>query len=122
MHTNLAFYSSTSVIKLLKVVLSKSSHCNIISQSSFISFTTLMACSLSKLKHSILLVMYSCINAFYCVMNSKYSITLLFFGSNSQGALLLRPCPSISTANVITEGCRTCLMVIRASFHMNNYL
>ena len=36
-----------------------------------------------KLKHSVLLVMYSWINAIYHVMNGKYSIILLLFGSNS---------------------------------------
>ena len=55
------------------------------------------------LKHSIFLVMYSWLNAFFRVMNGKYSITLLCFGCNSQCTLLLRPCPSvILTASVIT--------------------
>ena len=39
MHINLALYSSTLVIKCLKVVLSQNSYCNTIGQSCFISFT-----------------------------------------------------------------------------------
>ena len=37
---------------------------------------------LLKLKRSILLVMYSWLKGYYYEMNSKYSITLLFFDSN----------------------------------------
>ena len=36
-----------------------------------------MARPLLKLKHSVLLVMYSWLNGFYRVMNGKYSVTLL---------------------------------------------
>ena len=76
--------------------------CNTIGQSCFISFAIRTACTLLKLKYSVLLVMYSWLNSFYCVMNSKYSITLLFFGSNSRRASLLRLLPSIaSTASVL---------------------
>ena len=53
-----------------------------------------MACPLIKLKCSVLLVMYNWLNGFYRVMNGKYSITLLFFGSNTRRASLLRPRPS----------------------------
>ena len=38
--------------------------------------------------------MYNWLNGFYRVMDGKYSITLLFFGSNTRRALLLRPRPS----------------------------
>ena len=48
-----------------------------------------------KLKCSVLLVMYSWLNGFYCEMNGQCGITLLFFGSNSQRILLLRPRPSV---------------------------
>ena len=69
--------------------------CNTIGQSCFISFATHTACPLLKLKHSVLLVMYSWLKSFYCVKNSKDSVTLLFFGSNSRRTSLLRPHPSI---------------------------
>ena len=105
MHANLillfkpALYSSTSVIKLFessiaKVVLCRNSYCNTIGQSFFISFATRTARPLIKLKRSVLLVMYNWLNGFYCVMNGKYSITLLFFESNTRRASLLRPRPS----------------------------
>ena len=100
-HTNLilpfkpALYSSTLSIKCLKVVLSQNSYCNTIGQSCFISFTTRMAHPLLKLKRCVLLVMYNWLNSFYRAMNSKYSVNLLFFGSNSRCASLLRPRPSI---------------------------
>ena len=41
-----------------------------------------MAHPLLKLKHFVLLVMYSCLKSFYSKINVKYSITLLFFNSN----------------------------------------
>ena len=37
--------------------------------------------------------MYTWLNGFYRVMDGKYSITLLFFGSNTRRTLLLRPRP-----------------------------
>ena len=87
-----ALYSSTSIY-FYKVTqfLSGNSYCNTISQSSFINFATLLARPLLKLKCSILLVMYSWVNAFYHVMNGKYSITLLFFGNNSQHFVTTAP-------------------------------
>ena len=109
-HTNLilpfkpTLYSSTLVIKCFKseVVLSRNSYCNTIGQSCFVSFAIHTAHPVLKLKRSVLLVMYNWLNGFYCVMNSKYSVTLLFFGSNSRRASLLRPHPSIvSIANAI---------------------
>ena len=88
MHTNLilpfkpALYFNTLVIKCFKsIVLSRNSYCNTIGQFCFVNFTTCMAHPLLKLKCCILLVMYNWLNGFYRVMNSKYSITLLFFGS-----------------------------------------
>ena len=87
MHTNLillfkpALYSSTLVIKCFKS--SRNSYCNTIGQSYFVSFTIRTARPLLKVKRCVLLVMYNWLNGFYRVMNSKYSVTLLFFGSNS---------------------------------------
>ena len=75
--------------------------CNTIGQSCFISFAIRMAHPLLKLKRSILLVMYSWLNSFYHVMNSKCSVTLLFFGSNSRQASLLRPLPSKVLASAL---------------------
>ena len=49
---------------------------------------------------SVLLVMYNWLNGFYRVMNGKYSVTLLFFGSNSRRASLLRPRPSTVSMQV----------------------
>ena len=87
-----------------KTLFSQNSYCNTIGQSTFISFTNCIACSLLKLKHSILLVMYNWLNSFYCDINSKYSVTLLFFASNQRHALLLRPYQSvILTASVIKK-------------------
>ena len=54
------------------------SYCITRGQSSFISFATRTACPLLKLKYSILLAMYSWINAFYRVMNDRYSIIPFF--------------------------------------------
>ena len=90
------------------------SSCNTIGQSCFITFATRTACPFLKLKRCILLVMYNWLNGFYCVMSSKYSITLLFFGSNSRRASLLRPRSSIvSIASCCTKklkSSRTCLI------------
>ena len=69
----------------------ENSYCNTTSQSVFVSFTMCMARPLLKLKRSILLVMYSWLKGIHCEMNGKYSITLLFFDSNSQYTSLLRP-------------------------------
>ena len=82
MHTNLILlfkpilYYSTLVIKLLYVKI-----LTVALQSSFISSVTHMASPLLKRKCSVLLVMYSWLNGFYCEISSKHSITLLF-GSN----------------------------------------
>ena len=59
--------------------------------------------------------MYSWLNGFYYVINGKYSITLLFFGSNTQHALLLRKAPPINSIarKCCTEklkGSRICLI------------
>ena len=62
-----------------KTLLSQNSYCNTIGQSTFISFATCIACPLLKL---ILLVMYNWLNSFYCDINGKYSVILLFFTSN----------------------------------------
>ena len=43
-----------------------------------------MTCPPLKLKHSVLLVMKSWLNAIFPLMNSKYSIILLFLGRNSR--------------------------------------
>ena len=76
--------------------------CPLLAGSLFGSFATRMVRPLLKLKRSVLLVMYSWLKGFYCVMNSKYSITLLFFGSNSRRASLLSPHPSIvSIASIL---------------------
>ena len=93
MHVNLillfkpALYSRTLVIKLfdssIKLFYAEILTCSTIGQSSFISFATCTARPLLKLKGSVLLVMYNWLNSFYRVMNGKYSITLLFFGSNT---------------------------------------
>ena len=87
MHTNLiplfklALYSSTLVIKCLKVVLNQNSYCNTIDQSCFFklcnphgtpTFKTEVVCLVSNVQ----------LVGFQHVMNSKYSVTLLFFGSN----------------------------------------
>ena len=77
-----ALYSSTLVIKLCI----KLFYAEILTYSSFIRFATRTARPLLKLKSSVLLVMYNWLNGFYCVMNGKYSITLLFFGSNTRRA------------------------------------
>ena len=80
MHSNLFFlfkhalYSRTLVIKV--VVLSHNSYCNTIGQSCIISFGTHTVRPLLKLKCFVLLLMYRWLNGFYCVMNSKYTITL----------------------------------------------
>ena len=101
MHANLillfkpALYSSTLVIKLFESSIKfRNYYCNTIGQSSFISFATRMAHPLLKLKRSVLLVMYNWLNGFHRVMNGTDSITLLFFRSNTQRTLLLRPHPS----------------------------
>ena len=79
-------------INLLKVYsLSRNSYYNTIGQSSLISFATRMARPLLKLKCSVLLVMYNWLNGFYCEINGKYNVTLLFYGSNLRRASLLRP-------------------------------
>ena len=76
MHLNFkyALYSRTLVIKV--VVLSHNSYCNIIGQSCIINFGTHTIRALLKLKRFVLLLMCSWLNGFYCVMNSKYTITL----------------------------------------------
>ena len=56
---------------------------------------------------------YHWLNSFCRVMNGKYSVTLLFIGSNSQCALLLRlrqSIVSIASAYKETEISRTCLI------------
>ena len=102
-----ALYSSTLVIKLFESSI-KLFYAEIltvtlyIGQSSFISSVTRTARPLIKLKSSVLLVMYTWLNGFYRVMDGKYSITLLFFGSNTQRASLLRPRPStVSIASAV---------------------
>ena len=89
-----ALYSSILVIKLFESSINLF-YAEIITvtlgQSSFISSATRTARPLIKLKRSVLLVMYNWLNGFYCVMDGKYSITLLFFGSNTRRASLLRP-------------------------------
>ena len=104
-----ALYSSTLMIKLfessIKLFYAKNltvTFGNIIGQSSFISFATRTERPLLKLKRSVLLVMYNWLNGFYRVMNGKYSITLLFFGSNTRRVSLLRPRPStVSIASAV---------------------
>ena len=87
---------------LYTVVLCRNSYCNTIGQSSFISSVTGTARPLIKLKPSVLLIMYTWLNGFYRVMDGKYSITLLFFGSNTRRASLLRPRPStVSIASAV---------------------
>ena len=102
-----ALYSSTSVIKLFESNI-KLFYAEIltvtlyIGQSSFISSATRTARPLIKLKPSVLLVMYNWLNGFYRVMDGKYSIILLFFGSNTRRATLLRPRPStVSIASAV---------------------
>ena len=82
-----ALYSSSLVIKLFESSI-KLFYAEIftVGQSSFISFTTHTARPLLKLKSSVLLVMYNWLNGFYRVMNGKYNVTLLFFGSNTRRA------------------------------------
>ena len=74
---------------------------------------------------SVLLVMYSWLNGFYHIMNGKYSVTLLFFGSNSQRASLLRPRPSIvSIASAIQRNQKAvglARLAIQAAFYMNGF-
>ena len=122
MHANLilvfkpALYSSTLVIKVSESSI-KLFYAKILTvitttgQSSFISFATCMARPLLKLKCSILLVLYNWLNGLYRVMNGKYSITLLFFESNTQ-------CTKAPPINIIDSKCcteklkgsRTCLI------------
>ena len=78
-------------------------HISVTLYSCFVSFTTRTARPLLKLKRSILLVMYSWLNRFYHVKKSKYSVTLLFFGSNSRHASLLMPLPSIVSTECLTK-------------------
>ena len=100
-----ALYSTTLVINFIKLFYAEIltvTFSNIIGQSSFISFATRTERPLLKLKRSVLLVMYNWLNGFYRVMNGKYSITLLFFGSNTRRVSLLRPRPStVSIASAI---------------------
>ena len=77
--------------------MSRNSYCNTIGQSCFVSFATCMAHPLLKLKRCVLLVMYSWLNGFYRVINSKYSITLLFFGSNPRRTSKALPINSIDS-------------------------
>ena len=90
-----------SGIKIIKVVLCRNSYCNTIAigQSSFIILATRMVRPLLKLHEALRLVSNACttawLNGFYCEMNGKYSVTLLFFRSKSRRASLLRPRPSI---------------------------
>ena len=103
---NTALYSSILVIKLFestqyKVVLCRNSYCNTIGQSSFISSATRTVRPLLKLKHSILLVMYTWLNGFYRVMNGKYSITSSSLEVTHD---TLRKAPPI---NSIDRKCRT---------------
>ena len=90
----LQYFSDKTFKKKYKIALCRNSYCNTIGQYSLISSATRMACPLLKLKPSVLLVMYNWLNGFYRVMDGKYSITLLFFGSNTRRASLLRPRPS----------------------------
>ena len=85
-----------------KIGLCRNSYCNTISRSSFISSATRTARPLIKLKSSVFLVLYNWLNGFYRLMDGKYSIILLFFGSNTRHASLLRPRPStVSIANAV---------------------
>ena len=95
-HLHFALYSSTVVIKLSKcntlainVVVSYFKPKLLLQHCKPLNALLLLDTPSLKLKHSILLVMYNWLNAFYCETNGKYSITLLFFGRNSQCALLL---------------------------------
>ena len=102
-----ALYSSTLVINLFESSINLFyaeilTVITTIGQSSFISSATRTACPLIKLKRSVLLVMYNWLNGFYCVIDGKYSITLLFFGSNTRRTSLLRPRPStVSIASAV---------------------
>ena len=117
MHANLillfkpALYSSTLVIKI--VVLCRNSYCNTIGQSSFISSAARTTRPLIKLKPSVLLVMYNWLNGFYCVMDGKYSITLLFFGRKTTRYVTKAPPINSIDSKCRTEklkGSRTCLV------------
>ena len=75
--------------------MSRNSCCNTIGLSCFVSFATRTAHPLLKLKRCVLLVMYNWLNGFYRVINSKYSVTLLFFGSNPRRTSKALPINSI---------------------------
>ena len=98
MHTNLILPFKSALYSSHKVVLSRNSYCNTIGQSCFVRFATRTALSTPtfqteslSLVSNIQLVTWLLL----CIMKSKYSITLLFFGSNSRYNSLLRPRPSI---------------------------
>ena len=57
-------------------------------------------------------------NAFYCEMNGKYNITLLFFGSNFVTKAL--PINSIDS-KCHTEKLKGSLIGFHTSFHVNNF-
>ena len=83
----------------LKAVLSQNSHRNTIGQSSFISFEARTSRPLLKLKHSVLLVMYSWLNSYFL---QKERLIWHYFALNTRRASLLRPHPSvISIASAI---------------------
>ena len=65
-----ALYSSTLVIKLFTVVLSRNSYCNTIGQSSLISFATRMARPLLKLKHSLQFPLDPPMQSAICALNN----------------------------------------------------
>ena len=77
--------------------MSRNSYCNTIGQSCFVCFATRTAHPLLKLKRWVLLVMYNWLNGFYHVINSKYSVTLLFFGSNPRRTFKALPINSIDS-------------------------
>ena len=69
-HSILRYFSDKSIIKFVS---SQDSYCNTKSQSVFVSFTTHTTRPLLKLRHFVLLVMYSWLKGFCCKMSNKYS-------------------------------------------------
>ena len=105
-HTNLILPFKSALYSSHKVVLSRNSYCNTIGQSCFVRFATRTALSTPTFQteslsfvSNIQLVTWLLL----CIMKSKYSVTLLFFGSNSRYNSLLRPQPF----NIIDSECRT---------------
>lgn len=98
---------------------------NTISQYSFISFVTCVACPLLELKYSMLLIRYSQLHSFYYVKKGKYSIPLLFLEGNSWHILLLwpvyRPYWQQVSYKENEKQQELYWLVIHASFYMNSF-